>query len=108
MKDATASEGRTESAIAFLRELIAAQVAGEPAVQAAIAARLARAGCDVRQHEYDPAKVPVKGEIDAAHGATGLRSAVVGTLGGQADLPSLLIFAHPDGEPVTDADQWAP
>ncbi|WP_417522780.1 M20 family metallopeptidase [Marinovum sp.] len=102
----TAPQGRTESAIAFLRELIAAQVEGEAAVQAAIGARLARAGCDVSHHEYDPARVPVKGEIDAANGATGLRSAVVGSLAGQADLPSLLIFAHPDGEPVTDADQW--
>ncbi|WP_323766311.1 M20 family metallopeptidase [Marinovum sp.] len=106
MNDASAPQGRTESAIAFLRELIAAQVKGEAAVQAAIAARLAQAGCTVAQTEYDPAKVPVKGEIDAANGTTGLRSAVVGTLEGQGDLPSLLIFAHPDGEPVTDADQW--
>ncbi|MGR3804134.1 M20 family metallopeptidase [Marinibacterium profundimaris] len=106
MNDATSPQGRTESAIAFLRELIAAQVDGEAAVQAAIGARLAQAGCDVSHHDYDPAKVPVKGEIDAANGATGLRGAVVGELAGQTDLPSLLIFAHPDGEPVTDADQW--
>lgn len=102
----TETEARADSAIAFLRELIAAQVDGEAAVQAAIAARLEQAGCAVGQHEYDPATVKVKGEIDAANGATGLRSAVVGTLEGQGDLPSLLIFAHPDGEPVTDADQW--
>lgn len=106
MNDAITPQLKAESAIAFLRELIAAQVDGEAAVQAAISARLVRAGCDVVDHEYDPATVPVKGEIDAATGATGLRSAVLATLAGQKDLPSLLIFAHPDGEPVTDAEHW--
>lgn len=106
MNDATRPDTAADSAIAFLRELIAAQTEGEAAVQAAIAARLAQAGCKVTEHEYDPARVPVKGEFDAANGATGLRCAVVGTLEGQEDLPSLLVFAHPDGEPVTDADQW--
>lgn len=107
MNDATAPQGRTETAIAFLRELIAAQLEGEVAVQAAIAARLAQAGCVVSDHDYDPAEVPVVGEFAAdASRATDRRRAVVGTLDGQADLPSLLIFAHPDGEPVSDADQW--
>lgn len=107
MNDATPPEARSASAIAFLRELIAAQPKGEAAVQAVIADRLKQAGCVVSDHEYDPAEVPVKGEFaaDASRNAE-RRSAVVGTLEGQADLPSLLIFAHPDGEPVTDADQW--
>ena len=107
MPDASAPQDRTDSAIAFLRELIAAQPQGEAAVQAAIAARLEQAGCAVSHHDYDPADVPVKGEFaaDAARN-TERRRAVVGTLDGQGDLPSLLIFAHPDGEPVTDADQW--
>ena len=108
MKDGTTPQDTTGSAIAFLRDLIAAQKKGEAAVQSTIAARLAQAGCDVSHHDYDPAEVSVKGEF-AADGARNAerRSAVVGTLGGQADLPSLLIFAHPDGEPVTDAEQWS-
>lgn len=95
------------AAIDFLRELVAAQRLGEAAVQAAIAARLQRVGCKVTEHDYDPAEIPVKGEFaaDAARIA-GRRRAVVGTLPGRDDLPSLLIFAHPDGEPVTDAGQW--
>ncbi|MHA7876197.1 M20 family metallopeptidase [Roseivivax sp.] len=107
MTTARPPETRSDSAIAFLRELIALQPKGEAAVQAAIAARLAQAGCSVETRDYDPAEVPVKGEFAAdASRATERRSAVVGTLTGQADLPSLLIFAHPDGEPMRDAEAW--
>jgi acetylornithine deacetylase len=107
MNDATPPETRSAAAIAFLRSLIAAQQQGEAAVQALIAERLAQAGCTVSHHDYDPAAVPVKGEFaaDAARNPES-RRAVVGTLEGQPGLPSLLIFAHPDGEPITDADQW--
>jgi len=107
VNDAIPPSPQSQRAIDFLRELVAAQARGEAAVQATIAARLAQAGCAVTEHDYDPAKVPVKGEFaaDAARNAE-RRRAVVGTLAGRDDLPSLLIFAHPDGEPVTDADQW--
>ncbi len=95
------------AAIDLLRELIAAQTGGEAAVQGVIASRLKAAGCDVAEHEYDPAEVRVKGEfaLDAAR-ATERRTAVVGSLPGDPDLPSLLMFAHPDGEPVTDTSAW--
>lgn len=99
---------RAETAIAFLRELVAAQPAGEAAVQAIIARRLQQAGCIVTTNDYAPSEVPVVGEF--AHGAdasTGRRVSVVGTLEGRSDLPSLLIFAHPDAEPALDADAWA-
>ena len=97
----------TDAAIGLLQELVAAQTGGESAVQAVISRRLLAAGCDVQEHVYDPADVPVKGEfaLDTAR-ATERRTAIVGTLPGDPDLPSLLMFAHPDGEPVGDTSAW--
>lgn len=94
-------------AIAFLTELIGAQVNGEAAVQALISARLAAAGCEIRSHDYDPAEVPLVGEFasDATRNPDRRRS-VVGRLAGDDNLSSLLMFAHPDGEPVTDPERW--
>lgn len=107
MNNASTPASLTESAILFLRDLIAAQPQGEAAVQNLIATRLEQAGCVVTQHDYDPKDVPVRGEFAAdASRNQERRSAVVGSLAGDDDLPSLLIFAHPDGEPVTDADAW--
>jgi len=97
-----------KGALGLLRALISAQRKGETAVQDIVAGRLARLGCDVREVTYDPGHVPVRGEfaVDEARDA-GSRRAVVGTLEGDDDLPSLLIFAHPDSEPAEDADRWA-
>ncbi|MAQ85024.1 MAG: hypothetical protein CMH12_17495 [Maritimibacter sp.] len=111
MPEGTAQVAETETdagaAIAFLRELIAAQADGEAQVQQIIADRLAAAGCDVTTHDYDPGAVPVVGEFaqDGARNGT-RRRAVVGTLPGDDALPSLLMFAHPDGEPVAGTDRW--
>ena len=62
MPEGTAQVAETETdagaAIAFLRELIAAQADGEAQVQQIIADRLAAAGCDVTTHDYDPGAVP--------------------------------------------------
>jgi acetylornithine deacetylase len=97
-----------DKAIAFLRELVAAQTHGEVAVQDVIARRLKAAGCTVEELDYDPDDVKVIGEfaLDTAR-ATERRKAVVGTLPGDADRPSLLMFAHPDGEPVGDTSTWS-
>ena len=97
----------SDAAIALLRELVSAQTGGESAVQDVISRRLKTAGCDVTEHEYDPAEVPVKGEfaLDTAR-ATERRKSVVGTLCGDPNLPSLLMFAHPDGEPVKGTSAW--
>ncbi|MEM1363672.1 MAG: M20/M25/M40 family metallo-hydrolase [Pseudomonadota bacterium] len=90
-----------------MRTLIGAQTDGEDAVQSIVKDRLEAAGCEVRTHEYDPADVAVKGEfaVDTAR-ATERRSAVIGTLRGVQNMPSLLMFAHPDGEPVGDTSRW--
>ncbi len=96
-----------DGAVRLLRDLVRAQTGGENAVQAVISERLKAAGCAVTLHRYDPADVPVKGEfaIDTARNPE-QRSAVVGELPGDPELPSLLIFAHPDSEPVKDAASW--
>jgi acetylornithine deacetylase len=105
---ADASGAPEEHAVALLRGLIAAQKEGEAAVQGLIAERLAAAGCTVREVAYDPGAVPVRGEFaaDEARDAE-RRRAIVGTLEGAEGLPSLLIFAHPDGEPVAGTERWA-
>ena len=94
-------------ALAFLRELVAAQPDGEAAVQGRIAARLAASGCALRTLDYDPGAVPVVGEFAADEArAPERRSAVVGTLAGDAARRSLLLFAHPDAEPVAGTERW--
>lgn len=96
-----------DAVIGLLRELVSAQTDGEDAVQAVISDRLRAAGCTVNLHRYDPAEVPVRGEfaIDTARNPE-RRSAVLGELPGDPDLPSLLIFAHPDSEPVSGVERW--
>lgn len=100
--------GDEDKAITLLRELIAAQTNGESAVQALISDRLRSAGCEVTDHDYDPSEVPVVGEFasDTARNAD-RRHAIVGTLPGDDSLPSLLMFAHPDGEPVANTESWS-
>lgn len=95
------------AALDLLGALISAQARGESEVQGIVAKRLRVAGCTVEEHTYDPADVQVKGEfaLEAVR-TTGMRKAVVGSLPGDPDLPSLLMFAHPDGEPVGDISQW--
>ena len=102
------SSVKGDNAIAFLRELVAAQPKGENAVQAMISDRLACAGCEVSSVDYEPSTVPVIGELIVEGTCNvGARRAVVATLHGDPSLPSLLMFAHPDGEPVTDTETWS-
>lgn len=91
----------------LLCALVAAQRNGEDAVQSLISERLEKVGCTTRSFSYDPSTVPLYGELAAsAAGHVGQRRAVVGELPGDPTLPSLLIFAHPDGEPVASTDRW--
>lgn len=95
-----------DDALSFLRALVAAQPEGEAAVQALVAARLAAAGCAVETVRYDPASVPLVGEFAAAAAqAPGERACVVGRRAGAPGLRSLILFAHPDAEPV-DPRGW--
>ncbi len=94
--------------IAFLQELIRLGRDGEAAVQARVADALAAIGCAVETVEYDPAAVTLKEEF--ATGQTlqpGQRRAVIGRLKGSGGGRSLILFAHPDGEPHGDLSRWS-
>jgi len=95
-------------ALSFLSELVAAQAAGETAVQACIAKRLRAIGCEVEDRPYDPAAVPVIGEFAGGRAQTaGERVNVIARLPGDPEMRSLLVFAHPDSEPVAGTEGWS-
>lgn len=98
---------RRDSALAFLAELIALQAAGEDAVQAAVAARLEALGAEVGASVYDPADVPVTAEFaTVGNRSEGERRNVIARLDGAGNGRSLLVFAHPDSEPISAARGW--
>lgn len=95
-----------DGAIGFLRDLIAATAHGEAAVQERVAAELRALGCAVESVRYRPGEVPMVAEF-ASEGAidAGERSSIVGRLQGRGGR-SLVLFAHPDGEPVAGTGRW--
>lgn len=94
-------------AIAFLRALIAAQTSGEAAVQALITQKMTDAGAVVENRPFDPATVSVVGEFAMARAQqAGERVNVIGRLPGDTAHQSLLMFAHPDSEPVARTGDW--
>lgn len=96
-----------KDALAFLRVLTAAQEIGEGEVQASVRRRLESVGCAVDATDYDPANVPVVGEFASQRAQNpGVRTNVVGRLKGNPDYRSLLLFAHPDSEPVANLESW--
>ena len=97
-----------KSPVEYLSDLVSAQAAGEEAVQSVIATSMEETGCVVEFFDYFPVHVPVKGEFSIDDDQDGLkRQALVATAKGDPNLPSLLIFAHPDCEPFSDIEKWA-
>ncbi len=97
-----------DASLAFLRALIRAGRDGEAAVLDRVQSAMETARCVVGIHDYAPATVPMKGEFASASAMDGeerrcvtARRKASGT-GGR----SLVFFAHPDSEPVTDAERW--
>ncbi|MDG1935865.1 MAG: M20/M25/M40 family metallo-hydrolase [Paracoccaceae bacterium] len=91
----------------YLNELVKAQVEGEVAIQNIIGNSLQECGCQVDYFDYTPSQVAVKGEFSIYDPITEYprRTLIAKALGDPA-LPSLLIFAHPDSEPIKDIDKW--
>jgi acetylornithine deacetylase len=86
---------------------VAAQASGEAEVQALITARMTEAGAVVENRPFDPAQVPVVGEFAMARAQqAGERVNVIGRLPGDPARRSLLMFAHPDSEPVARTETW--
>ncbi len=94
--------------LGFLQSMIRLQPSGEAAVQAAVADRLRAAGASLESIAYEPSTIPVVDEFAAeTHVVRGERMSVVGTFsaareGGRG----LILFAHPDGEPIGDTADW--
>jgi acetylornithine deacetylase len=99
-----AIEANRETHLAFLQRLIRAQEEGEEAVQALVADRLRELGMEVETLRLVPIQLSPElefadeGSIDRTE-----RISVVGRLPGSGSGNSLLFFAHPDGEPMTEA-----
>ena len=101
------AEESRERVIGFLGDLVRAQRQGEAAVQALVSARLADIGCTIEDLTYDPVGLMLKDEfaselaIDA-----GERVSVIGRYPGANGGRSLIMYAHPDGEPVARTEEW--
>lgn len=96
-----------EHILRFLRELISAGRDGEDAVQRLVAAELERLGCDVQTIRYRPSEVPMDQEFA---GEVAIdddeRTSIVGRYRGHGNGRSIILFAHPDGEPISDTHKW--
>ncbi len=101
------SQTDANPAIGFLRELIALGQSGERAVQARVAERLAALGCLIELVDYEPTDIVMKHEFASGDAMTkGQRRAVVGRLAGTGGGRSVILFAHPDSEPVMGTERW--
>ncbi len=93
--------------IGFLGDLVRAQRQGEAAVQALVSARMADIGCTIEDLTYDPTGIVLKDEFASELVINaGERGSVIGRYGGAGGGRSLLMFAHPDGEPVARTEEW--
>lgn len=96
-----------DKAVSLLREFIALQRQGEAAVQARFAAACESFGATVVRHRYLPADVNPRDEFAAGIAiAPDMREAVVARLPGTGGGRSMLVFAHPDGEPFQPQHGW--
>ncbi len=93
--------------LASLRDLIARSREGEAAVQAYFTETMRELGCEIETVRYDPSCVPMIEEFAGADAIdAGERESVVARLPGAGAGRSLIFFAHPDSEPVTDLAGW--
>ena len=104
--DAAVQDDR-EEAVGLLRRLISAGRAGEAGVQDVVERDMSALGCRVERLSYSPADVPMVEEFAAeAAMATGRRESLVARIPGSGGGRSLLLFAHPDCEPVSGLAGW--
>ena len=93
--------------IEMLRALLVKSAEGEEALQRDIAARFASLGCQVESIASAPNRFALEADF-APPAATreAERTSVAAVRPGTGGGRDLLVFAHPDGEPVAGADQW--
>ena len=97
----------SQAPLEYLSELVRTQSQGEVAVQSLIAKNMEQSGCELEFYDYFPTQVPVKGEFSVNQAENGQkRRVLIATAKGDPNLPSLLIFAHPDCETVKNFEKW--
>ena len=90
-----------------LRELLVKSAQGEEALQHEIAQNFIRLGCQVESISSKPNRFVLDADFASAEDAPEPdRVSVVAVQPGTGEGRSLLAFAHPDAEPVTDTSQW--
>ena len=96
-----------KNSLDLLKGLVGVQKGGEAAVQSYIANYLEDAGCSVEQVEYQPSKTQRADDFGSFGNAVSEKKSIVaGRLGGSSNLPSMVVFAHPDTEPANGLDRW--
>ena len=101
------AEDSHDRAIDFLGDLVRAQRRGETQVQALVLARLAEIGCTIEDLTYNPAGMMLKEEFASDLAIDGgERLSVIGRFAGIDGGRNLIMFAHPDGEPVAGTEAW--
>ncbi len=90
-----------------LRSLVSWSAQGEDAVQQDIAERLERLGCQVDIVRNSPNQYVLKDDFAVEPSSQSPeRPSVVGRMAGAGDGRSLLLFAHPDSEPIAATETW--
>lgn len=93
--------------IASLQALVQMSAHGEEALQHEIAGRLKRLGCHVEVIRSVPNKYVLKSDFSSEPSPhVSERVSVVGERPGVGQGRSLLLFAHPDSEPVAGTESW--
>jgi acetylornithine deacetylase/succinyl-diaminopimelate desuccinylase-like protein len=85
----------------FLRELIQTAQKGEVILQDMVAQKFRSLGCAVEVLAISPSELKLKNEFSTSESSgSEKRTSVVGVWKGTGGGKSLLLFAHPDGEPL--------
>ena len=103
----TLIQAKREQYIDLLRELLAESAGTEQALQFEIAQQFVRLGCRVESISSAPNHFVLDSDFaPAGDPPEPERVSVVAVQPGAGAGRSLLLFAHPDSEPVTDTSQW--
>ena len=98
---------KREQYVDVLRELLAKSAESEEALQHEIAQHFMRLGCQVESISSEPNRFVLDSDFAPAGSVPEPdRVSVVAVQPGAGEGRSLLAFAHPDSEPVTDTSQW--
>lgn len=91
----------------MLRNLVRAARGGEAQVQQFIAEYLVQLGANLETFDYLPRELKVSHELPTPETVDpGERTVVVGRVPGSREARSILLFAHPDSEPIAGTETW--